>query len=160
MICPIVCSFLPRYPGWLNHPNWREQTLANPGYCSELKHHQIILIQLWAYHSKQRESYQSCRTVYDHFFCNWIKDLTMNQAGRALRHLNMFSYVFWEKWVILSCPLNSTGAGWNAWNTPMPFCDMLRMKMMKSEGPGAFFAGAIPRCVQDWGWVGTSHSRF
>lgn len=84
----------------------------------------------------------------------------MNQAGRALRHINMFSYVFWEKWVILSCPLNSTGAGWNAWNTPMPFCDMLRMKMMKSEGPGAFFAGAIPRCVQDWWWVGTSHSRF
>ena len=24
----------------------------------------------------------------------------------------------------------------------------LRMKMMKTEGPSAFFAGAIPRCVQ------------
>ena len=27
-------------------------------------------------------------------------------------------------------------------------CGDLRMKMMKTEGPSAFFAGAIPRCVQ------------
>ena len=96
------------------------------------------------------------------FFCNWIKDLTMSRAGRAFRHLNMFSLCLLRKVrTLLSCPSNSTEAEcWNAWNTPMPFCDMLRMKMMKSEGPGAFFAGAIPRCVQDWGWVGTSHSRF